>query len=304
MQALILMGGRGERLRPLTDHVPKPLLPVLGVPAVCYQVQNLRHHGVKNITLSVGYRWRDIARYFGDGSRFGVNIGYSVEHTPLGTGGAIARAMGKLSTDCLVVNGDILADFDVVEMIRARDLYVKKTGASPAIISTVEVRNPSRYGAVTVGSGGRVLRFIEKGKRCRTKTINAGCYLLPFNFLHAIPRMEKFSIERDVFQAGRFPLRAIPHVGPWRDIGTIQDYIEANIAPSFGFYDGKKSVDNRRNGLYIVRAMGNLRPHRQLTRRSLSGGFTISPGWSKGWRKPSSTRGVFFAPNKDGGHNG
>lgn len=237
MKALILMGGRGERLRPLTDFRPKPMLPVMGRPVVERQILNLKKHGVTEVVLSVGYKWREIKKHFGDGSALGVKITYSIENELMGTGGAVALASRYIGGDALVINGDIVADFDISEILNLRRLRILTSGVCPVLISVVTVSDPWKYGAVVVGEGKRILRFSEKKKGGRTKTINAGCYLLPFDFIRAIPRGVKISLEKDIFEKCAFPMFAVHHHWGWRDIGTIEDYIKANE-----FSDGKKNA--------------------------------------------------------------
>ena len=119
MKAIILAGGLGERLRPLTDNVPKPLLPVKGKPIVQHAIENFKKHGIKDIVLSVGYRADKIKEYFGDGSKFGVKISYCVEDEPLGTGGAIKKASKGIKKTFIAINGDNVADFDWTAILKA-----------------------------------------------------------------------------------------------------------------------------------------------------------------------------------------
>jgi NDP-sugar pyrophosphorylase family protein len=178
MQALILAGGQGTRLRPLTINIPKPNVPIGNQPFLLRQIQSLKSAGITDITLSTGYQPSAIEKALGDGSEFGVNLRYLVEPVAMGTAGAYKFAERFLETTTVVLNGDILTDIDLRGVIERH----KKHNAAATIVLT-EVENPSVYGVVEIDEDQRVLRFLEKPKpddisNININTINAGIYIL------------------------------------------------------------------------------------------------------------------------------
>ena len=232
-QAVILVGGQGTRMRPLTDTMPKPMLPLLDLPFVERQVQHLARAGVHRIVFSCGYRPREIEEYFGDGSSRGLEMGYVVDPEPLGTAGAIANAESLLDgdDDVFVLNGDILTDLDLGALVA----HHRALGAE-ATIALTPVEDPSAFGLVRTDRDGRVTEFVEKpgadelipGEPYR---INAGTYVLAPSARAAIPRGEQVSIERDTFPllAARGGVGALGSDCYWRDIGTPQSYLDAHL---------------------------------------------------------------------------
>ena len=192
MQAVVLVGGEGTRLRPLTYAVPKPMAPLLGRPFIGWIIERLRAAGVEEVILSCCYLPEAIEAYFGNGRRFGVDLHYVFEEEPLGTAGAVKNAVHKVSGTTYVCNGDILTGVDLVAL---RDAH-KRQGAI-ATIHTRAVDDPSQFGVVETDSTGRVLRFVEKPKPGETTAtdINAGTYVLEPEALDAIPAGQKVSIE-------------------------------------------------------------------------------------------------------------
>ena len=178
MQALILAGGKGTRLRPLTVYTPKPIVPVVNRPFLLYQIDVLRAAGITDITLSLSYQPDKIQQILGNGAEYGVSIRYITEPSPMGTGGAFKFAAGSLAETCVVFNGDILTNLDVAKLI---EFHQSKT--SSATIALVKVDDPTRYGLVQAGKDNRVQRFVEKPKPDEIETlglntINAGVYIL------------------------------------------------------------------------------------------------------------------------------
>lgn len=231
-QAVILVGGQGTRMRPLTDTLPKPMLPLLGVPFVERQVDHLARAGVTRIVFSCGYRPREIEAYFGDGSSRGLEMGYVVDPEPLGTAGAIANAEPLLDdSDVFVLNGDILTDLDLAALVA----HHRGLGAD-ATIALTPVDDPSAFGLVRTDADGRVTEFVEKpgpdqlipGEPFR---INAGTYVLTPAARAAIPAGVQVSIERDTFPllAARGGVGALASDCYWRDIGTPASYLDAHL---------------------------------------------------------------------------
>lgn len=243
MKAVILAGGEGTRLRPLTLQVPKPVVPIANVPFLGYQLDLLRRHGISEAILSLGYRPDRIEAELGDGSRFGIRLRYVVEQSPLGTGGAFKNAEPFLDGPAVVFNGDILCDFDLTDILRSH-----RRRSATATLTLTRVGNPSAYGLVETGEDGRVVRFLEKPGRDQVTcdTINAGLYVLEPEVLQTIPAGVNTSFEREVYPgllAGGRPVFAYVSPGYWIDIGTPQKYLQAHqdifkgrfVSPVSGF---------------------------------------------------------------------
>lgn len=224
MKALILLGGLGTRLRPLTLERPKPLLPILNRPFLAYQIDLLKKHGVRDVVLALGHQSAHFRDKLGDGSSWGVRFIYSVEREPRGTGGAIRLARPHLGERAFILNGDIFSDFDLASLAA----HHEKSRAE-VTLALVTVENPAAYGLVEIRADGTVTRFIEKpiGPSFPCRTVNAGCYLFEPGAVDAIPADRPVSIEREVFPgllaAGR---RVVGwrHGGYWSDIGTLSTY--------------------------------------------------------------------------------
>lgn len=229
MQAVILAGGQGTRLLPLTLTRPKPLVPLLNVPFLHYQLGLLRQHGVRDIVLSCFDRWEMIRTTMGDGDSWGVRLRYAVEPEPLGTGGGVRNAVDLGEGLVIVLNGDVLTDMDLTAMLT----FHAQRGAR-ATIALTTVDNPSQYGLVETAPDGRVLRFVEKpAPGARTaRTINAGAYVLERELLDLIPRGRAASIEREFFPL--LVATGVPFFGwttgaYWLDIGTPERYRQAHL---------------------------------------------------------------------------
>ncbi len=232
MQALILAGGKGTRLRPLTVYTPKPIVPVLNRPFLLYQIEILRRAGVKDITLSLNYQPDKIEQLLGNGADYGVNLRYVNEPTPMGTGGAYKYAEDQIRETTIVFNGDVLTDLDVFKVIA----FHQQQKADATIVLT-PVENPSAYGLVESSADGRVSRFLEKPKpeelaALTTNNINAGIYILEPNVLELIPANENTSFEYNVFPElltrGKEFFAFVMNENYWRDIGTPTSYLQAH----------------------------------------------------------------------------
>jgi NDP-sugar pyrophosphorylase family protein len=228
MQALILAGGKGTRLRPLTIYTPKPIVPVLNKPFLLYQIEILRRAGIKDITLSLSYQPDKIELLLGDGSDYGVNLRFITEPNPMGTGGAYKFAAEAIRDTTVVFNGDILTDLNISKVI---EFHRRKS--SEATLTLVPVENPAAYGLVETDDEGRVLRFLEKPNpeeiaALSANNINAGIYVLEPTILDLIPAGENRSFEYNVFPeilAAEKPFYAfIMENNYWRDIGTPESY--------------------------------------------------------------------------------
>lgn len=232
MQAVILAGGKGTRLRPLTVYTPKPIVPVANRPFLQYQIDILRKAEVLDITLSLSYQPDKIEMLLGDGSDLGVNLKCITEPNPLGTAGAYRYAADQIRETTVVFNGDVLTDIDIAKLIERH----KSLGATATIVLT-PVEDPSRYGLVETAEDGRILRFLEKPKpeelaSLGINTINAGIYILEPEVLDLIEYEVNTSFEYDVFPkllAENKPFYSYIMDGEyWRDIGTPESYLEAH----------------------------------------------------------------------------
>ena len=232
MKALMLVGGKGTRLRPLTFSTPKPLLPLCGVPHLKLQIAWLKKYGVTEITLSLGYLPTQFIDCFESGEYLGVKINYVVEDELLGTAGAIKYASDSLelgqNEDFLICNGDILTEFKIDELIK-----IHKENNALASIGLTEVEDPSKFGVVPTKETGEITAFVEKPKResAPTNWINAGIYIFNPEMLDFIPEGIQSSIERDIFPfilETRGQMFAVHSKNYWMDIGTPEQYIQAN----------------------------------------------------------------------------
>lgn len=229
MQALILAGGKGTRLRPLTMHTPKPIVPIANQPFLLYQLELLKRADVRDVILSLSYQPQKIEDKIGDGTDYNVRVSYTVEASPLGTAGAYRNAASLLSETTVVFNGDVLTDIDMNEVIR----FHRERQATATIVLT-PVPNPTAYGLVETEKDGRVRRFLEKPKpeEVTCDTINAGIYILEPRVLDYVPEGEPFMFEYGVFPKlleREEAFFAYVWRGYWRDIGTASSFLQANL---------------------------------------------------------------------------
>lgn len=220
-KALILIGGKGTRLRPLTYKTPKCMIDVHGKTLTEHLFDLLKKYGIRDVILSVGYLKEKVKEYYGDGSKFGVNITYVEEDEPLGTAGPLRLAKKYLNNSFIVTNGDELKNFNIPRMFR---LHKRKDALATLALTTVT--DPSQYGVARL-SGSRILEFVEKPKKeeAPSNLINAGFYIMEPEVIDMIS--EGFSmLEKDVFpklaREGR--LRGFPTAGQWFDIGNFERY--------------------------------------------------------------------------------
>ena len=230
MRAVVLVGGYGTRLRPLTDTTPKQLLTVAHRPMVEHSVGHLAHHGVTEVVLSMGFRPDAFEAVYPDGRCAGVAVRYAIEPEPLDTAGAIGFAARDAGIDetFLACNGDVLTDLDIGGLIERH----RTTGAA-ATIALTPVDDPARYGVVPTDDNGRVLDFIEKppAGEAPTNLVNAGTYVLEPSVLDRIPAGRPTSVEREIFpaMAADGTLFAMASDDYWVDAGTPASYLAANL---------------------------------------------------------------------------
>jgi mannose-1-phosphate guanylyltransferase len=227
MQALILAGGEGTRLRPLTTTVPKPVVPLVDRPFIAFMLDWLRRHGVEDVVLACGFLAQGVRNVLGDGSAYGVRLRYVEEPRPLGTGGALKFAQELLDDRFLMLNGDVLTDIDLSEQMAQHD----STGAM-ATLALTPVEDPSAYGLVRLTNGTQVSEFVEKPApdQIDTRNISAGAYVLERSVLDLLKADAPASIERDVFPTlvGN-GLHGYVSDRYWLDIGTPDRYLRGTF---------------------------------------------------------------------------
>ncbi|MEM2979112.1 MAG: NDP-sugar synthase [Methanomassiliicoccales archaeon] len=228
-QAVILAGGEGQRLRPLTNTRPKPLLPVLDRPCLEYVIESLARAGITDIFLTCSYRSSDIVDAVGNGEKLGVNIIYSFEEEPMGTAGAVKLLQDKLDERFIVASGDVLADVDITALVNFHD-----EKSAEATLALTEVSRPEEFGIVEIDELGKILRFKEKPAKEEifSNLVNAGIYVLERGVLEEIPFEEKFDFSKNLFPkllANGRGVYGYKISGLWKDIGRPFDLLEANL---------------------------------------------------------------------------
>jgi mannose-1-phosphate guanylyltransferase len=221
-EAVVLVGGQGSRLRPLTLTTPKPMLPCAGVPFLTHQLLRLAEVGIKHVVLATSYRPEVFADHFGDGGGLGLAIEYVTEIEPLGTGGGIRnvaeRLTGAADAPVVILNGDVLSGHDLTAQLELH----RSTGAA-ATLHLVGVEDPRAYGCVPTDDEGRVTAFLEKAPEPVTDQINAGCYVFRRDVVDAIPAGVVVSVERDTFPgllAAGARVQGYREDAYWLDVGT------------------------------------------------------------------------------------
>jgi mannose-1-phosphate guanylyltransferase len=237
VDAVVLVGGKGTRLRPLTLSAPKPMLPIAGLPFLTHLLSRIAAAGIEHVILGTSYKAAVFEAEFGDGSKLGLQIDYVYEEQPLGTGGGIANVVPKLRNDTvLVFNGDVLSGADLGALLQAH--YDTEADLT---LHLVRVGDPRAFGCVPTDEGGNVLAFLEKTQDPPTDQINAGCYVFKRAIIDRIPRGREVSVEREVFPALLSEgVKVCGYVDStyWRDMGTPEDFVRGSadlvrgIAPS------------------------------------------------------------------------
>ena len=261
---MILAGGQGTRLRPLTCHTPKSMVPVINIPFLEHVLNNLKAHGIKDVVFAQHHLPAAMSRYFGDGSRFGMKIQYVMEDTPLGTAGAIKNAEKYLHDTFLVLNGDIFQNRDFTQLLQ----FHREHQAQVTIVLT-PVNDPTMYGVVETDEKGRVKRFTEKPKKeeAVTNMINAGTYVMEPEVLKRIPAGVKVSIERETFPdmlVGGQAVFGYNSQNYWMDTGTPEKYLQLH----------RDLLEGKCDGYYFAKNI-NIGTGSQISDKSVASGKVI-----------------------------
>lgn len=249
MKAIIMAGGKGTRLRPLTSNQPKPMISIVNKPCMEHIVNLLKRHGFEEIVTTLGFMPEVIEDYFGDGSYWGVKIEHSIEEEPMGTAGSVKLAEDKLTGRFVVVSGDALTDADLSKAVE----FHEKSGAEATLVLQ-QVDDPSEFGIVVVNDEGKVERFLEKPdpEEVFSYTANTGIYVLEPGILEEIPVGEEYDFADDLFpkllDEGRPVYGYVTEKAYWEDIGNIDQYLDAQRAVLGGEVKGIEIPGERHDG--------------------------------------------------------
>jgi mannose-1-phosphate guanylyltransferase len=256
LEAILLVGGKGTRLRPLTLSAPKPLLPTAGVPFLAHQLARAAECGITHVVLATSYRAEMFTEAFGDGAEFGLSIDYVYESEPLGTGGGIRNAASLLrggpDDPIVVLNGDVLSAHDLPAQV---DLHRKREAA--VTLHLVEVDDPSRYGCVPTDDAGRVTAFLEKTPNPVTNRINAGCYVFRRSVIDQIPAGQVVSVERETFPgliAADAVVMGYAESVYWLDVGTPEAFVRGSCDLVLGLMPSPAVPGSRGQSLLLAGA--------------------------------------------------
>jgi len=228
LKAVVMAGGQGTRLRPLTSNQPKPMVPVVNKPTIQHILELVQRHGINEVVMTLAFLPRLIRNYFGDGSSLGMRIDYTVEETPAGTAGSIRLAKDLLDDTFLVISGDALTDFDLSSV-----LSFHKEREAAVTIALKTVANPLEFGVVIVDEEGRIQRFLEKPGwgQVFSDTVNTGIYVIEPEVFDHIPEGQPYDFSHELFpklfEMGK-PLYGMVCEGYWQDIGSLEQYLQAN----------------------------------------------------------------------------
>lgn len=278
-EAVVLVGGQGTRLRPLTLSTPKPMLPVANVPFLTHQLTRLASAGVERVVLATAYRPEVFVEYFGDGSQWGIELAFATETEPLGTGGGIRNVAPLLRSDgddpVLVLNGDVLSGHDLAAQLRRH-----AEAAADVTLHLVKVADARPFGCVPTAPDGRVTAFLEKADDPPTNRINAGCYVFRRSVIDSIPAGRVVSVERDTFPGlltGGGVVMAYVEAAYWLDVGTPAALVRGSADVVLGRVPGT-----------AINAAGEslVDPTATVTGATLSGGASVGAG---AWVEPGAS---------------
>ena len=237
MKAIIMAGGEGSRLRPLTCGCPKPMVPLMDRPVMSYAVELLKRHGVREAAATLHYLPDQVKDYFGDGADFGISMRYYEEKEPLGTAGSVRQAQEFLTETFVVLSGDGVTDCDLTDALR---FHREKKALATLVLKPVE--SPLEYGVVVADGEGRVRRFVEKPGwgEVYSNTVNTGIYIMEPEILERIPQSRAYDFGRELFPAllteGQ-PVYGYVTDGYWCDIGDVSAYLRAHVDAMEGRID-------------------------------------------------------------------
>ncbi len=251
MKAVVMAGGEGSRLRPLTSGMPKPLVPVVGKPVMEHILRLLRQHGITEVVVTLQYLGSSIRDYFGDGSDFGVDIIYVIEDAPLGTAGSVKNAQSYLDEPFVVISGDALTDIDLSRAVRFH-----QDRRAMATIVLYSVASPLEYGVVITNPDGTINRFLEKPSwgEVFSDQVNTGIYVIQPEVLELVPPAEVVDWSADVFPKmlkNKLALFGHPAEGYWTDIGNLPTYFQANWDALAGKVDVEIAGDRREGSVWV-----------------------------------------------------
>ncbi|MFZ0322805.1 MAG: NDP-sugar synthase [Actinomycetes bacterium] len=240
-EAVLLVGGQGTRLRPLTLTTPKQMLPLAGHPLLTHQITKLREAGISHVVMATSYRAETFSRYYGDGTSLGVTITYVVEDEPLGTGGAIGNVSDRLESGpdepIVILNGDNLSGHDL-----GAQLVMHRRTDADVTLHLVEVEDARAFGCVPCDDEGRVQAFLEKMPDPVTSWVNAGCYVFRRSIIDTIPGGQPVSVERETFPgllAAGGRVYAWRETAYWSDVGTPAAYVQSSADMVRGRVEGR-----------------------------------------------------------------
>ena len=229
MKAVVMAGGEGTRLRPLTSNQPKPMVPIVGKPCMEHIIDLVKRHGIEEVVVTLAFMPQAIRAYFGGGESLGLDIDYSVEEQPLGTAGSVRLAHERLAETFVVISGDALCDVDLTALVEAH-----RTKGAAVTIGLKSVDNPLEFGIVVTDDDGRVERFLEKPSwgQVFSDTINTGIYVLEPEVLRHVPDDRPYDFSKELFplllEMGR-PIYGHVLDGYWQDIGNLEQFRQANF---------------------------------------------------------------------------
>lgn len=252
-QAVIMVGGKGTRLRPLTETKPKPILPVLDKPCLAYLIESFARGGVTEIILACGYRSEQMVKAIGDGSDLGIKIEYSYEDKPMGTAGAIKILEDRLDDVFVAANGDVFADLDL-----SKEIEEHFTSGAAVTIALTPVENPCEFGIARLNAGGEITEFREKPKpeEVFSNLINAGVYIVDKKVMEYVPKDAQYDFSKelvpDLMELG-YRIQGHELEGVWRDVGRPSDLIGANLiaATRVGSYLGSAKNVKKSETVYV-----------------------------------------------------
>ena len=230
LKAVIMAGGFGTRLRPLTSKIPKPMVPIMNRPMIEHIVRLLVKHGITDIVVLIFYHPNIIKNFLGDGRQYGVSIKYVKAEADYGTAGSVRNAYELIKgSRVLVISGNVLTDFDLTKAVNFHEAQKSK-----ATLVLTRVNDPLQFGLVITDDNGKIVRFLEKPTwgEVFSDTVNTGIYVIEPDILEMVPFQEDYDFSKDLFPSmlsQRMPLYGYAAEGYWRDIGNLNEYIEAQL---------------------------------------------------------------------------